>query len=127
MDNRIGVNFLSKFNLKSIDPKKTDETKAQEASPQVSLTHRDAEQILNAMGTMGLAFKAQHGIGEIDPRKYLSPERIADIQASMVVFEGGVAEKQKALGEEFGILPEYSNLAEADKLEMAAKMVLADQ
>lgn len=95
--------------------------KAEVQSKDVTLTYSDADQILSAMNIASTFARQQHGLNNIDPSKYLSPERIADIQASMGVFEEGVAGQLKMLENEFGFLTEYSDLSSADKLEMAAK------
>lgn len=123
---KINLNLSKPLAYGQLEAKKQEEVKQQERAAKVEFTPRDSEQILNALGFMGLAAKAQHGIGEIDPKRYLTPDRIADIEKSMGVFQGGVAKQQAMLEDEFGFLPEYSSLSDADKLEMAAKAFAAD-
>ncbi len=74
--------------------------------------------ILSSMEIMGK--QNINGLNMINPAKYLSPERIADIQASMAKFEAGVSGSQKALEAEFAGTPQYEKLSGADKLALAA-------
>ena len=78
----------------------------------------NALDVLNAMDIMGK--QNINGLNMINPAKYLSAERIADIQASMAKFEAGVSNQQKAIAEEFAGTPQYEKLSEANKLALAA-------
>lgn len=78
----------------------------------------NALDILNSMDIMGR--QNINGLNMINPAKYLSAERIADIQASMAKFESGVSAQQKVIDEEFAGNPQYAKLSEASKLAFAA-------
>ncbi len=74
--------------------------------------------ILNSMDIMGK--QNINGLNMINPTKYLSADRIADIQASMAKFEAGVSSQKEAIDKEFAGTPEYEKLSEANKLAFAA-------
>lgn len=85
----------------------------------------NALDILNAMDLMGK--QNVKGLNMINPAKYLTPERIADIQASMAKFEAGVSAQQKVVAEELAGTPQYEKLSEADKLAFAAHAYVASE
>lgn len=81
----------------------------------------DPGKMMNALDVAGQYNATNLGISQVDPRRYLSPERINEIEASMVKFEGGTQAHLAAFENEFGHLGEYSALNDSEKLEMAAK------
>ena len=87
--------------------------------------HANALDVLNAMDIMGK--QNVKGLNMINPAKYLTPERIADIQASMAKFEAGVSAQQKVVAEELAGTPQYEKLSEADKLAFAAHAYVASE
>jgi len=123
---KVNLNLAKPLSYGQVEAKKSEDAKQSEQKADVQLTPRDSEQILNALGFMGLAARAQHGLDTVDPKKYLSPDRIADIEKSMQTFESGVTKQMTNLEREFGFLAEYSSPSDADKLEMAAKAFTSD-
>lgn len=115
--NRIGIN-----NTYGKPAPKAD-AKAEVAAEQPKVqTEEKGAQVLSAMDAQGQLNAAQLGINKgVDPTKYLTADRISDIQNSMADFEKGVGTHRAALDEEFGHISEYSTLSDADKNEMAAK------
>ena len=76
-----------------------------------------SETVLDALNMQAIANKAQMGVKSINPRDYLSEERIKDIEDSMGVFEKGVEEHAAIIKQEFGAL----QLSEAAVNELAAQ------
>ncbi len=79
------------------------------------------EKVLGSLDLVAQYNKTQIVNRIIDPAKYLTPDRIKDIEDSMVKFRCGTDEHRAALEEEFGHLNEFSVLSEQDKLAMAAQ------
>lgn len=80
-------------------------------------TKKAGEEVLDSMNLMGLMNKAQIGVKSVNPRDYLSEDRIKDIEESMGIFEKGVEEHAKVIREEFGQIP----LSEATINALAAQ------
>ena len=83
-------------------------------------TQLSGDEVLNAMNLKGLMNKAQMGVNSINPRDYLSEERIKDIEDSMLIFDKGVEEHAEMIREEFGKMPNPP-LSEAGIYELAAR------
>jgi len=111
---------LPQVNSQAPKPEQKAEEKVVEAAPKAVCEDRSA-QMMESLDAAAKWNAASLSVKPIDPSKYLTPERIADIEASMVVFDKGVKTHLGALKEEFGHLSEFDALSEADKLEMAAK------
>ena len=60
----------------------------------------------------------------INPAKYLSQERINDIQTSMGKYENNVESVLSAMDSEFSGVSAWENLSDARKLALAAKSQL---
>ena len=104
----------NKPSLAETESKKDDNKQTQQHA------QADAQSVLNSLDLLG----QQNKIGvtqTIDPTKYLSPERIAEIEASMGAFEYGVEAQLEQLNNEFGQLAPYSNMPEAEKVALAAQ------
>lgn len=112
---------LPKTNLNNETKKNEVEAKEVKQVEVNSEQNVDPKAVLDAMSARGNYNVASFGINNVDPKKYLSPERIKDIEGSMVQFTSGVDKHLNTLNKEFGHLSEYSNLKESDKYEMAAK------
>ena len=113
---------LAQINSKAAKAEKKPEEKTVAVEKQETKTFEDkSAQVMDALGVAGQYNVATLGIAHTDPSKYLTPERIADIEASMVVFDKGVKTHYNALKDEFGHLSEFGSISEADKFEMAAK------
>lgn len=118
---------ISKINLGL--PSTTSKKEVVKAEPEAkdvkatetATTQIDSKTMLGAMDAQARANAVHFGFNSVDPKKYLSPERIQEIQNSMVYFGKGVDRHAAALNEEFGHLDEYSSLGDADKLAMAAQ------
>ncbi len=110
---------LPQINSKAPKAEKKAEEKVAEAAPK---NYEDkSAQMMDSLDLAARYNAASLGFKQIDPSKYLTPDRIADIEASMVVFDKGVNAHLGALKQEFGHLSEFDSLSEADKMEMAAK------
>jgi len=119
---------ISRINLgipntapKSEQAKAEAAPKAGEAAAAGASAQVNPDAMLNAMNAQARANASHFGINNIDHKKYSSTEQIERVQNSMTEFDQGVLKHSVALNEEFGYLPEYSALSEADKLAMAAQ------
>ena len=123
MANDVSKIYLSLNNSVSLNKKEEkgkDEVKKEEQQQvaQAQVEHKDPKKVLDAMELAGSQNKVIAGLNNIDPTKYLSPERIKDIQKSMGDFEKGVKVNADAINQEFSGLPE------SYVLELAAQMML---
>lgn len=117
-----GINLgLPKTNLNQTAQSNEPEVKDAKQPDIATGQSVDPKAVLDAMNARANYNVAGIGINNIDPKKYLSPERMKDIEASMTQFTSGVDSHLEALNQEFGHLGEYTNLSETDKYEMAAK------
>ena len=118
--NRLQAYSLGAAQQVNTTPRETVESKQDDNKQTVQYEQKDPQAVLNSLDLMG----KQNFVGipqAIDPTKYLSQERIAEIEASMAVFESGVEEQAELLENEFGHLAPFANMSEADKLGMAAQ------
>lgn len=121
MNNDVSKIQLGLGQVNSQAPK--TEQKAEEKVAEVkTVAYEDkSSQILDSLDLTAKYNAASLGFKQVEPSRYLTPERMADIEASMTVFNKGVKAHLSALNGEFGHLSEFSSLSEAEKLEMAAK------
>ncbi len=122
------ISKIPNLSVQSNLSKKTQEEKASKeevAQPKTELTSNQvpAEQILDALAAAGNANAAQMGLGakNINPRDYLSEDRINDIEKSMSQFDAGVEEHLGVLKDEFETVPEFAQLSEAGQYALAAQ------
>ncbi len=119
---------ISKINLSTLKEtvlfgnkeKVEKEAKQEETKPQTQVNHKNSEDILDALALSGSQNKSIHKLNVINPSKYLTPERIEDIQKSMGVFEEGVQANLNIIDQELG--GDY--LSAGEKLELAARMMI---
>ena len=109
--NKANDENMQKQNSKAEDKGDVKEKKS-DADTKVS-----SEAVLDALNLQAIANKAQMGVKSINPRDYLSEERIKDIEESMGVFEKGVEEHAAIIRQEFGSLA----LSEVAINELAAQ------
>ena len=99
------------------EQQKAEEKTATKANE--SVKSADGEEVLNAMNIAGIQNKPQINLisrKEVEPSKFLSDDRISDIEAMMIEFESGVNDIANAIGHEF---PDMSN---ANKNALAARI-----
>ena len=130
MDNisKIGANANFYVNNQSVK-KENDSKKADEKNdlPQAQAQEaKDPDAIFDAMQMSAIQNKAIAFGKFINPREYLSEDRIKDIEASMGTFAGATESAKAAMDTEFKGISAYENLTEAQKLAMAAKMQVAE-
>lgn len=106
------------MNQKAADVENKEANKVAEHAEGNQTKQANPLDILNSMDIMGK--QNISGLNMINPAKYLSADRIADIQASMAKFEAGVSAQKDVISKEFAGAPEYENLSEANKLAFAA-------
>ena len=117
---RLQAYSLGAAQQKNTVSRETIESKQDDQKQTAQYEQKDPQAVLNSLDLWG----KQNLVGvtqTIDPTKYLSPERIAEIEASMGVFEAGVEEQAELLENEFGHLAPFANVSESDKLAMAAQ------
>ena len=61
-------------------------------------------------------------VNTIDPKNYLSADRIQDIEASMAAFEAATLDTLDAFNAEFDGIGAWDNMSEANKLALAAQI-----
>ncbi len=118
--NRLQSYSIGAAGQKSAVSRETVESKQDDQKQTAQYEQKDPQAVLDSLDLLG----KQNMVGvtpTIDPTKYLSPERIAEIEASMGVFEAGVEEQAELLENEFGHLAPFANVSESDKLAMAAQ------
>lgn len=127
MDNNISkiaanANFFvqNKAVKKEQEEKKAEEKQPQTHAPKTEAKNPDA--IFEAMQLSAMQNKAIAFGKFVNPKEYLSEERIADIEASMGSFENGVQKTKDAFDKEFENVGAWQKLPEATKFEMAAKL-----
>ncbi len=129
MDNISKLSANANFYVQSGSVKKgNDEKKAEEKqpqSPQVNNEAKDPDAIFEAMQMSAMQNKAIAFGKFINPKDYLSEDRIKDIEASVGVFEGAAEKTKAAMDDEFKGVSAYENLSDAQKLAMAASMQVA--
>ena len=130
MDNISKIAANANFYVQNGAVKKgNDEKKAEEKQPETLQPQTDAKSpdaIFDAMQVSAMQNKAIAFGKFINPREYLSEDRIKDIEASMGTFAGATESAKAAMDTEFKGISAYENLSEAQKLAMAAKMQVAE-
>ena len=122
------ISKIPNLNVQNHLPKKAQEEKTpkdEEAQTKTELSSSQvpAEQILDALVAAGNSNAAQMGLGakNINPRDYLSEDRISDIGNSMSQFDAGVEKHLGVLNDEFATVPEFAQLSEAGQYALAAQ------
>ncbi len=108
---------------KKAQEEKTQKEEVAQQKTELSSNQVPAEQILDALATAGSFNAAQLGLGakNINPRDYLSEDRIKDIEKSMSKFDAGVEEHLGVLKDEFATVPEFAQLSQAGQYALAAQ------
>ena len=130
MDNisKIGANANFYVNNQSVK-KENDSKKADEKNelPQAQAKEaKDPDAIFDAMQMSAIQNKAIAFGKFINPKDYLSEDRIKDIEASMGAFEGNTESKKAAMDTEFQGVSAWENLSDSQKLAMAASMQIRE-
>jgi hypothetical protein len=121
------ISKISNLNVQGHLAKKAQGEKASkeevtQTKTELSSNQVPAEQILDALTVAGNSNAAQMGLGaKVNPRDYLSEERISDIAKSMSTFDAGVEEHLGVLKDEFATVPEFGQLSEAGQYALAAQ------
>lgn len=130
MDNISKLSANANFYVQSgLVKKGKDEKKAEEKqpqAPQVNNEAKDPDAIFKAMQMSAMQNKAIAFGKFVNPKDYLSEDRIKDIEASMGVFEGAAEKTKTMMDDEFKGVSAYENLSDAQKLAMAASMQVAE-
>lgn len=118
---KITLGMLNNVSLngKQEDKKQVDEGKQQPVKPQVK--HKNPDNIMDALALSGFQNKTILGLNTVDPTKYLSEERIHDIEKSMGLFEQKIQNNLAAIDSELGGLA--GELSDSYKLNLAAQMI----
>ena len=126
MDNISKIGANANFDVQNHSVKKeADSKKAQENNSQPAPLQneaKDPEAIFEAMQLSAMQNKAVAFGKFINPREYLSEDRIRDIEASMGTFEGNTESAKAAMDTEFEGVSAWENLSDAQKLALAANM-----
>ncbi len=130
MDNisKIGANANFYVNNQSVK-KENDSKKAEENNvvPQNTINEsKDPEAIFEAMQMSAIQNKAIAFGKFVNPKDYLSEDRIKDIETSMGAFEGNTETTKAAMDTEFKGVSAWENLSDAQKLAMAASMQIRE-
>ena len=130
MDNisKIGANANFYVNNQSVK-KENDSKKAEENNvvPQNTINEsKDPEAIFEAMQMSAIQNKAIAFGKFVNPKDYLSEDRIKDIETSMGAFEGNTETIKAAMDTEFKGVSAWENLSDAQKLAMAASMQIRE-
>ena len=91
-----------------------EEGKIQSQEVKTQYSSEEVQEFMDAMGVYAKPYIHKKSAESIDPTKYLSPERIADIEKSMAKFDSKFDEAYNAISAEFG-----------DKMSENAKQLLA--
>ena len=118
--NRLQAYSLGAAQKQASVSRETVESKQDDQKQTAQYEQKDAQSVLNSLDLLGKQ-NLVNVTQTIDPTKYLSPERIADIEASMNTFELGVEEQAELLNSEFGHLAPFAGMSESDKMAMAAQ------
>jgi len=78
------------------------EEKSQPTVVNTKFSSEDIQDFMNASGIYAQAYIQKTNASNIDPAKYLTPERIADIEKSMAKFDTMFDEVYSAITAEFG-------------------------
>ncbi|HIQ88346.1 TPA: hypothetical protein IAA68_00800 [Candidatus Galligastranaerophilus faecipullorum] len=130
MDNISKIAANANFYVQSGSVKKgNDDKKAEEKQPETVAAQneaKDPDAIFDAMQMSAIQNKAIAFGKFINPRDYLSEDRIKDIEASMGTFAGAAESAKAQMDVEFKGVSAYENLSDAQKLAMAASMQIAE-
>lgn len=130
MDNisKIGANANFYVNNQSVK-KENDEKKAQDrenSQQSVKSEAKDPEAIFEAMQMSAIQNKAIAFGKFVNPKDYLSEDRIKDIETSMGAFESNTENAKAAMDTEFKGVGAWENLSEAQKMALAANMQIKE-
>lgn len=126
MDNisKIGANANFYINNQSIkkesNAKKADDNDAKQNIAQNE--PKDPNAIFDAMQMSAIQNKAVAFGKFVNPKDYLSEDRIKDIENSVGTFENNTENVKAAMDTEFKGVSAWENLPEAQKLALAANM-----
>ena len=128
MDNISKIGANTNFYIQSQSLKKEEDTKKTQVKQNETVEEKnetkDPNAILDAMQMSAIQNKAIAFGRLINPAKYLSQERINDIQTSMGYYENNVENALSAMDSEFSGVSAWENLPYAQKLALAAKSQL---
>lgn len=130
MDNvsKIAANANFYVKGKAVKEEK-NEKKAEEKQPQLTDKKpetKNPDAIFDAMQLSAMQNKAIAFGKFVNPKDYLSEDRIKDIEASMGSFEKGTQEAKAVMDTEFQGVGAWENLSEAQKLTMAANLQVGE-
>lgn len=122
---RIGNSSIGNSYSKNAKPKKDELTDATQTQQQQTKSSYNPDNVLAAMGLEGaynmMNINKSNSLDNVDPTKYLSEERISDIEAGMAEFETGVNEALLVLENEFPGM-----FTEEQKYALAAQIFAAE-
>ncbi len=126
MDNvsKIGANANFYVQNQSVK-KENDSKKASEKENSSQATKSEAKNpdaIFDAMQMSAIQNKAVAFGKFVNPKDYLSEDRIKDIESSMGVFESNTESAKAAMDTEFKGVGAWENLSDAQKLALAANI-----
>jgi len=110
-----GLNSNYAFYQANAKQAKTEEQKADSQPAAVQKEQVSADKVLDAMTILGAQNFANVQKADVDPAKFLSADRISDIESSMAAFEKGVETYASAIKAEFG-----NALSETEVYSLAA-------
>ncbi len=114
---KTNVNPDANKNREEVAGKEDKEVKQQTVNNQTLVDQNEALDYLAQLGNMNMVM--QKGRNSVDPSKFLSADRIADIEASMALFEDMHDRVLNSIESEFGNM----NLSERAKQELAWKLL----
>ncbi len=124
MDNVSKIAANANFYVQAKAQKEEKKAQKEQDAPQVAgnenVQHKDPNAIFDAMQITAMQNKAVAFGNLINPRDYLSEDRIKDIEASMGVFESNTESVKAQFDSEFQGVSAWESLPEAQKLAMAA-------
>lgn len=122
---RIGNSSIGNSYSKNAKSKKEELTDAPQNQPQQTKSSYNPDNVLAAMGLEGsynmMNINKSNSLDNVVPTKYLSEERISDIEAGMAEFETGVDEALEVLENEFPGM-----FTEEQKYALAAQIFAAE-
>lgn len=128
MDNISKIGASTNFYIQNQILKKeesAEKTKENQAeTTEIKTEAKDPNAILDAMQMSAMQNKAIAFARLINPTKYLSQERIKEIEALMGVFENNVETIKTAMDTEFSGISAWENMSDSQKLALAAKSQL---
>ena len=130
MDNISKIGASANFYVQNQSVKKeNDSKKADEKntpSHSASNESKDPSSIFDAMQMSAIQNKAVAFGKFINPKDYLSEDRIKDIETSMNAFEGKTESTKAVMDSEFQGVSAWENIPDTHKLAMAANIHVSD-